>query len=140
MSKKNKFSDKELKTQDEKVLSKKEHNEEQTHSVRSFIPNTDITENAESLVITMDIPGVKKENINVRLDKNILEIEAVMDFEPYKDLKPVYTEYQVGNYARRFTVSNAIDTEKIIADLDNGVLSLILPKLPEAQPRQIPIG
>ena len=140
MSTKLKASDKELHTHDEKGISKKELDDDQTNSVRSFIPNTDITENSESLVITMDVPGVKKENINVRLDKNILDIEGVMDFEPYKDLKPVYSEYQVGNYARRFTVSNSIDTENIQADLDNGVLTLTMPKLPEAQPRQIPIG
>ena len=140
MSTKTNNLDKDLQTQNEKTLSRKENGEEQTNSVRSFVPNTDITENADGLVITMDIPGVKKDNVKIHLDKNILEIEAIIDFEPYKDLKPVYTEYQIGNYTRRFTLSNTIDTEKIIADLENGVLSLTLPKLPEAQPRRIQIG
>lgn len=140
MSTETNTSEKELHKHNEKGLSKKEHIEERTSSVKSFIPSTDITENNENLVITMDIPGVKKDNITIKLENNILEIEGLMDFEPYKDLKPVYTEYQVGNYARRFTVSNSIDTENIVADLDKGILTLLLPKLPESQPKQIPIG
>jgi len=134
-----KTSKKDLHPTEDKGLQKKEHNEERTTAVRSFSPYTDITETKESLILTMDMPGVKKENIDVRLDKNVLEIEGIMDFSPYENLKPVYTEYQVGNYIRRFTISNMIEREKIEAALSDGVLTLTLPKVPEAQPKKIPI-
>jgi len=131
---------KELHSTEEKGLTKQETQEERTSAVRTFSPYTDITENEESLIITMDMPGVKKENVDVRLEKNVLEIEGVMDFSRYENLKPVYTEYQVGNYVRRFTISNTIDQENIAASLDDGVLTLTLSKVPEAQPKKIPIN
>ena len=139
MAKATKNTNKELNPQEEKNLTKQENTEERTTAVRTFIPGTDIVENKDSLIVTMDMPGVKKDNINISLDKNVLEVEGVIDFEPYKNLKPVYTEYQVGNYARRFTVSSVIDTDKISAALADGVLTLTLPKVPEAQPRKIAI-
>ncbi len=122
-----------------KELQKQEHKEERTDARRFFIPQTDIVENKKSLVITMDLPGVKKENVIIKLENNILEIEGRIDYLPYEKLNPVYTEYNIGNYARKFTVSHAVDTRNIDAVLKDGVLTLALLKAPEAEPRQIPI-
>jgi HSP20 family molecular chaperone IbpA len=122
-----------------KELQKKEHKEERTDAGRFFIPRTDIVENKETLVITMDMPGVKKENVSVKLENNILEIEGRIDYEPYEKLNPVYAEYNIGNYARKFTVSHAVDTSNIDAVIMNGVLTLKLLKAPETKPRQIPV-
>jgi HSP20 family protein len=120
-------------------LQKQEHKEERTVAGRFFIPQTDIVENKESLVITMDLPGVKKEDVNIKLENNILEVEGRIDYALYEKLNPVYAEYNIGNYARSFTVSNAVDTSHIEAVLKEGVLSLTLLKAPEAKPRQIPV-
>jgi HSP20 family protein len=120
-------------------LQKQEHTEERTVAGRFFIPQTDIVENKESLFITMDLPGVKKEDLNIKLEKNMLEIEGRIDYAPYEKLNPVYTEYNIGNFARRFTVSNAVDTRNIEAVLRDGVLSLKLRKAPEAKPRVISV-
>jgi HSP20 family protein len=57
-----------------------------------------------------------------------------------KGMEPVYTEYNIGHYTRSFTLSNKIDQERISAQLDDGVLTLTLPKAQEAQPRRISIG
>lgn len=122
-----------------KELQKQEHKEERTDARCFFIPQTDIVENKKSLVITMDLPGVKKENVIIKLENNILEIEGRIDYLPYEKLNPVYTEYNIGHYARKFTVSHAVDTRNIDADLKDGVLTLTLFKAPEAEPRQIPI-
>jgi HSP20 family molecular chaperone IbpA len=122
-----------------KDLQKKEHKEERTEPGRFFIPQTDIVENKESLVITMDLPGVKKEDVRVKLENNILEIEGRIDYLPYEELNPVYAEYNIGNYARKFTVSHALDTRNIDAAFKDGVLTLTLLKAPEAEPRQIPV-
>ncbi|MDR4503307.1 MAG: Hsp20/alpha crystallin family protein [Candidatus Scalindua sp.] len=118
---------------------KTEHAGERTVPGKYYIPKTDIIETDKSLIVTMDVPGVKKENINIRLEANTLEVDAKIDFSPYEKLAPVYTEYNVGHFARRFTVSNIIDTTKIDANLADGVLTLTLPKAPEAQPRKIEI-
>ncbi len=105
-----------------------------------YVPLTDIIETEKSLVVTMDMPGVKKESINVKLEDNVLEVDGQIDYSPYNDLNPVYTEYNVGHFTRKFTVSNEIDTGKIDANLSDGVLTLTLPKAPEAQPRQIKVN
>lgn len=120
-------------------LQKQEHKEERTVAGRFFIPQTDIVENKESLVIIMDLPGVKKENLRVKLENNVLDIEGWIDYSPYEKLNPVYTEYSIGNYARRFTVSHTVDTRNIDAVLKDGVLSLTLLKAPEAKPREIQV-
>ena len=120
-------------------LQKQEHKEERTVAGRFFIPQTDIIENNESLVITMDLPGVKKKDVSVKLENNVLEVEGRIDYSPYEKLNPVYSEYNIGNYSRKFTVSNTIDTSNIEAVLNDGVLSLTLLKAPEAKPREIPV-
>lgn len=120
-------------------LQKQEHKEERTVAGRYFIPQTDIVENKTSLIITMDLPGVKKEDVSVKLENNVLEIEGRIDYSPYEKLNPVYTEYNIGHYARNFTVSYEVDTSNIEAVLKDGVLSLSLLKAPEAKPREIPV-
>ncbi|MCF6150585.1 MAG: Hsp20/alpha crystallin family protein [Candidatus Kuenenia sp.] len=119
---------------------KTEFEGEKTVPGKYYIPRTDIVETEKSLVVCMDVPGAKRENINVMLENNVLEVDAKIDFLQYENLNPVYTEYNVGHYTRRFTVSNTIDAGKIDAKLTDGVLTLTLPKAPEAQPRKIQVG
>ena len=69
-----------------------------------------------------------------------MRIEARIDFAKYEGLEPLYTEYNVGHYARSFTLSNKIDQQQISAELNDGVLTLTLRKAKEAQPRQIAIN
>jgi len=129
----------EKKTKDQKVK-KSEFTGEKTVAGKYYVPLTDIIETEKSLIVTMDMPGVKKESINVKLEDNILEVDSQIDHSPYNDLNPVYTEYNVGHFTRKFTVSNDIDTGKIDANLSDGVLTLTLPKAPEAQPRHIKVN
>ena len=130
---------KELHTSEDKNMVKQENKEERASAVRTFSPYTDITESKDCLYVTMDMPGVKKENIDVRLDNDLLEVEGVMDFSPYENLKAAYTEYQIGNYYRRFSIANTVDRDKIEASLADGVLTLTLPKIEEVLPKNIPI-
>lgn len=114
--------------------------EEKTVPGRYYIPYADIYETDEALTLVMEIPGVDRQNLDVGLENGVLRVDGKIDFSKYDGMDPVYTEYNVGHYTRSFTLSNKIDQEKISAQLDDGVLTLTLPKAKEAQPRRIAIG
>jgi len=114
--------------------------EEKTVPGRYYVPYADIYETDEALTVVMEMPGVEKSRLNVALENDVLKVDGQIDFTKYKDMEPVYAEYNVGHYARSFTLSNKIDQEKISAQLEDGVLTLALPKAKQARPRRISIG
>lgn len=125
-----------LSVQEKKELATKE---EKTVPARYYVPNADIFETDEALTVLMEIPGVEKKDVSVNLENDTLRVEAKLDFSKYEGLEPVYAEYNIGHYARAFTLSNQIDPDGISADLGDGVLTLTLRKAKEAIPRKIPI-
>jgi len=127
----------ELKVQEKKELTSKE---EKTVPARYFVPPTDIYETTDALTLVMEMPGVEKKHLAMTLENDILRVEARIDFAKYDGLEPVYTEYNVGHYARAFTIGSAIDQDKISAQLDGGVLTLTLQKAEKAKPRRIDIA
>ena len=129
------------KSQELSVPQKKEltSKEEKTVPSRYFVPNTDIYEGEEALTIVMEVPGVEKEHVNVQLEKDVLRVEGQIDHSKYEGLEPVYAEYNVGHFARAFTLSDKIDQDGITADLADGVLTLTLKKSKAASPRRIDI-
>jgi len=114
--------------------------EEKTVPARYYVPPTDIYETDDALTLVLDLPGVEKKDIDVELEHDVLKIEARIDFTKYEGLEPLYTEYNVGHFARAFTLSDKIDRDRIEAELEDGVLTLTLKKSPAAVPRRIPIG
>ncbi len=116
-----------------------DQNRERTRAGRTYLPDTDIRETPDSLIVTTEMPGVGRDHIDVRLEKNVLTVSGQVDFTQYEGLTPVYTEYNVGNYVRSFTVSNAVDQSGITASMENGVLRVVLPKHKEAEARQIKV-
>ena len=114
--------------------------DEKTVPGRYYIPYTDIHETDEALMVVMEMPGVETKDINVSLENDVLRVDGQIDFAKYEGMEPVYTEYNVGPYTRSFTLSNRIDQEKISAHLEDGVLTLTLPKAKEAPPRRISVG
>ena len=88
----------------------------------------------------MEMPGVRRENLEVTLEEGVLKVEGRLDFSRYDGLEPVYTEYNVGHYERSFALSEKVDQQNIGATLENGVLTLTLPKSPAARPRRIDIS
>jgi HSP20 family protein len=111
--------------------------EEKTTPGRYYVPAADIFETDEALTVILEMPGVQKNNVNIGLENDILRVDGQIDFSNYKEMEPVYTEYNVGHYTRGFTLSNKIDQSKISAQLDSGVLTLTLPKAKDALPRRI---
>lgn len=121
---------------------KKELQSEKEHTVQGkrYIPATDIVETEAELLVYMDMPGVDKEKVNVKVEKNVLSIDGEIDSKPYADIKPLYSEYNIGHYTRNFELSNEIDMEHIEAKIEDGVLLLTLPKIPESQPQVIQVN
>jgi HSP20 family protein len=104
---------------------------------RFITPPVDIYETQDGLVVTADVPGVAQADLNIRVDNNVLTIQgrakqAVTD-------EATYREYELVNVFRQFELTDAVDQNKITADLKHGVLTLSLPKAEAAKPRQIPI-
>ena len=117
-----------------------EGKEEGTMPARAFAPTADIYEDGDSLRVILEMPGVEKSNVSVRVEEGLLQVEGRLDLNKYQGLQPLHTEYNVGHYARSFQLSSKIDQTKIAAALNDGVLSLTLPKIPEAKPRVINIS
>ena len=107
---------------------------------RKYIPAADIVETDKELLVYMDMPGVDRKLVDIKLEKNVLAIDGQIDSEPYGDLKLIYSEYHRGHFARRFELSNEIDQSKIEARMNDGVLLLKLPKVPEQQPTAIQVN
>ena len=126
----------ELSVQQKKELAPKE---EKTVPARYYVPNTDIYETEEALTLVMEVPGVEKKDLSVQLENDALRVEGRIDFSKYEGLEPVYAEYNVGHYARGFTLSDKIDQDGISAELADGVLTLTLKKAKAALPRRISI-
>ena len=126
-----------LEVQEKKELVSKE---EKTVPARYYVPTTDIYETEDGLTVVMEIPGVEKEDIDVNLENDVLRVEGRIDFAKYEGLEPLYTEYNIGHFARAFTVSRRIDQQQISAQLEDGVLKLMLKKATEAMPRRIAIN
>ena len=113
--------------------------EEQTVPGRYYVPAADIFETDEALTLLLEMPGVSKDNIDVQIENDVLRVEGKIDYAAYKDIEPVYTEYNIGHYARAFTLSNKIDRDAIAAQVQDGLLTLTLPKAKDAVPRRITI-
>ena len=129
-------SNQELRVQQKRELEKKE---ETTIPARIFLPTADIYETEDALSVVLEMPGVEKNNVDVRVEDGVLKVEGRLDFSKYQGLQPLYTEYNVGHYFRSFQLSSKIDHTRIEAELKDGVLALTLPKVEEAKPRTIQI-
>jgi HSP20 family protein len=125
-----------LQVQEKKEVVSKE---EKTAPARYYLPLADIYETDDALTVVMDLPGIERKDITVDLENNVLKIEGRIDFAKYAGLEPLYTEYNVGHFARSFALSNAIDQQRIEATVEDGVLTLALKKSKEAMPRRIAI-
>ncbi len=129
--------ERDLEVQEKREL---EPEKEKTVPGKFYVPYTDIYENSNALVVVMEMPGVEKGDIDINLEKNELIVEGHIEFEKYKNLKPVYTEYNVGHFGRSFRLSSEIDQDRIEASVADGVLTLRLPKVEESKPKKITIG
>ena len=131
------MSPQELQVQEKREV---ERHQEATVPARAFLPPTDIFESDDVLTLVMEMPGVDREAVDVNVENDVLRVEGRLDFSKYEGMQPVYTEYNVGHYRRSFSLSSKIDQDRISAQMQDGVLTLVLPKAEEAKPRRISVG
>jgi HSP20 family protein len=113
--------------------------DEKTIPGRFYVPATDVYETEDALAVVMEMPGVGREDVAIELKGDVLRVEGRIDFAKYGGLEPVYTEYNVGHWTRSFALSDKVDQERIGAQLEDGVLTLTLPKTAEARPRRVAV-
>jgi len=128
-------------TQELQVQKKREldEKEETTIAARVFLPHADIYETQDALTVILEMPGVEKDNVEVHVEEGVLNVAGRLDLSKYKGLQPLYTEYNIGHYSRSFRLSSKIDQSKIGAEMNDGVLSLTLPKVEEAKLQTIKV-
>ncbi|MEW6271826.1 MAG: Hsp20/alpha crystallin family protein [Thermodesulfobacteriota bacterium] len=112
-----------------------------TRPGRTFVPDVDIREDDDALWFWVDMPGVEQDKVTVDLDDDVLTLQGEVGLEDYEGLSPVYTEYNVGGFARRFTLPDGarFDRDAITARMADGVLEIKLPKAEPAKPRRITV-
>ena len=118
-------------------LSHQNGNAEQTYE-KTFSPRFDIWEGDDELILYGDLPGVEPNNLDIEFENRQLTIRGKV-CRCHDDNRMVYSEYGVGDFHRTFTIGEAIDSERINAELHDGVLTLHLPKSEGAKPRRIEV-
>src|SRR6476659_7560119 len=107
---------------------------------RPWSPSVDIYETENELVLKADLPDVKLEDIEVRVENQTLTLKGERKFEEDKDVRGYHRiERSYGTFTRSFTVPSTVDPEKVAAEFKNGVLTVKLPKKEAAKPRQVKI-
>jgi HSP20 family protein len=110
-------------------------------SATHLSPRINLTESAGDYVVEAELPGVAKENIKISVDGNVVTLEAEVKrgTERKEGETVLLAERSVEKFTRSFTLPSEVDDERSIAKLDNGVLTLTLPKKAELQSKQIQV-
>lgn len=106
---------------------------------RAVQPAVDVYEDETGITLLADMPGVPREQLELRVDGDELLIEAAVQVATPDGLEPLYAEVRVPRYRRSFTLSRELDSARIDASLKDGVLTLRIPKQAHAQPRRITV-
>jgi HSP20 family protein len=110
-------------------------------SGRPWAPAVDILESEDAITLKADIPDVKIEDIDIRVENNTLTLKGHRKFEKDEKVKGFHRiERSYGDFVRTFALPNSVDNEKVAADYKNGVLSIELPKKEAAKPRQVKVA
>jgi len=114
------------------------HSEES--ALTSWAPAVDIYETPNELVVKADLPDVNEEDIDVRVENNLLTIRGERKFEKsVSEENFLRVERAYGSFSRGFSLPNTVNPEAIGAEYKNGVLTVTLPKREESKPRQVKV-
>jgi HSP20 family protein len=122
-------------------FSRSNSGENELVTVAGFVPPVDIYEDEHKLVLKIEIPGMRQEDLDVRMENNTLSVKGERSFQSEgKEENFHRVERRYGTFYRAFTVPNTIDPNSIKAEYDAGVLSIELQKRPESKPKQIKVN
>jgi HSP20 family protein len=115
-------------------------NDEQAGSV-GFVPAVDVYEDDKNIVLKLEVPGVKLEDLDIRLEKQRLTVKGERRFENEEKAENFHRiERRFGSFVRSFTLPQTVDNDGVSAGYDSGVLTITLAKKAEAQPKQVKIA
>ncbi len=106
----------------------------------NFVPAVDVYEDAEKLVLKLEVPGIRREDLDIRVEGRVLTVKGERKFESEEKEENFHRiERRFGSFVRSFTLPSTVNTEKVDATSADGVLSISFAKKPEAQPKQIQV-
>lgn len=105
----------------------------------ALMPPVNVFEDAAGITLYADLPGVPKDKLNLQVEADTLTIEGELSLDTPEDMEATHAEIGLARYRRVFTLSKELDSEKVSAELRNGVLMLRIPKAEHAQPRRIEV-
>ena len=120
----------------EKPVVKRSERPEET---QTLLPQVDVFENKDGILLLADMPGVPKDKLELRVENDTLLIEGEIAPDTPEGMEAVYAEVRLARYRRAFSLSAELDTSRIDAQLRDGVLNLRIPKHAYAQPRKIEV-
>jgi HSP20 family protein len=110
-----------------------------TSAVKSF-PAIDVAEHENEFVLLAEMPGVKKEDLKLTVENNALTLSGMRKpYEVPQDARVLLNEVRVREFSRSIEFPSDVEVDKIAAELQNGLLRVVLPKAEEAKPKQIEV-
>ena len=115
--------------------------QDESLTASSFAPAVDVYEDEHKVTLKIEVPGIDEKDIDVQVENNTLTVrgERKIDKEE-KEENYRRVERQYGSFVRTFTLPQTVDSEKVTATYDKGVLNIELPKKAEAKPKQIKVS
>jgi len=115
-------------------------NDSEPASTAAFVPAVDIYEDEHKIVLKLEVPGLKQEDLDIRIENNTLTVRGERKFDKEEKEENFHRiERRYGSFFRSFTVPNTLNTDNVKADYDAGVLRIELEKRAEAKPKQIKV-
>ena len=106
----------------------------------AWMPPVDVFEDKEGIKLVAELPGVKGDDVKISLENNTLTLRGEKKQVAEETIEKVHRyERTYGSFERTFTLPSTVDSEKIQASFEDGVLTVILPKVEKAKPREIPV-
>jgi HSP20 family protein len=114
---------------------------DQSLATSGFAPAVDVYEDEHTVILKIEVPGIDEKDIDVSLENNTLTVHGERKIEKEeKEENYRRVERQYGSFTRTFTLPTTVDSEKVSANYDKGVLKISLPKKAEAKPKQIKVS
>lgn len=105
----------------------------------ALMPPVDVVEDASGITLYADLPGVPKDKLHLQVEADTLTIEGEIDLAMPEGMEATHAEVSLPRYRRVFTLSKELDSAKVGAEFNHGVLTLRIPKAEHAQPRKVEV-